>query len=938
MAAGAGTLANRGTIDVTGTGGPQLAYSAVLDNQTGATLNFQADGIITNYYTGGSLSNEGTITMTATGTATLSGMTFTNSGTINVASGTLAIAASGGTSTGTTFTVAAGGNVNISGGTFINTTFTLAAGGNVAISGGTFTGTFSVAAGGNVAISGGTFTGTTFNVAQGATVDLGGSTISGALTGSGAGTVNITDSLAAGLGGATLDFPGTMLQWTGGFFSLADGDVTNLGTINLAGGNDVGIGNDGTFDNFGTIIQTGSGSLALHSDNVTATTLMIEPGASYLIESDSGINNDYGGVVALVNEGTIKKTAGSGTSQLYVNGALSNGGTIEADSGTLYVNANSIAQVSGGTLAGGTWNAMQGATLQFPTGAAITANAASLTISGAGGSMTGIAGLASNSGTLTVSAGAGFTTAGDLANSGSLTAGAGSTITVSGNFMQTSDGTLDDQIGGAPASGQFGQVAVAKTATLAGAFGLSLAGGFAPSAGQEFAVMTFASAAGSFTGFNGFRGLFTESLGSTALDLTAPSAAVNLATGNVTAPTSATSGQQITVDWKVTDQSSQAASGSWQDSVYLSPTPAIGSGSHLLGSVEHSGGLAAGTSYNGSLTAALPAVGPGNYYLLVEADSLMQAPDTNRANNILAAGTGQLQVSVPALTLGTAHNDTFSAANQDHYYQVAVPSGGSLVVSLASAASSGSTALYVSQGVLPTAYNFDEEADVANQPSQTLTVPKVAAATTYYILAHSVSGTAATAGFTVTAKQTAAVTVSAIGPTSGGNGGNVTVEIDGTNFAANDTVGLTLGSTTIYSSSIDFVSASQMYATFNLSAAASGSYTLSVQSVNAPTHLPGRGGQQPAAGDLARGALGRSLRPHLRDHRQLHESVEQRHGRAAAWRRVFQRQRLFQHPGRSERLPVERPGAGDGRQRPGRHPPARPDRTVHRHALVGGHR
>ena len=491
MAAGAGTLANRGTIDVTGTGGPQLAYSAVLDNQAGATLNFQADGIITNYYTGGSLSNEGTITMTATGTATLSGMTFTNSGTINVASGTLAIAASGGTSTGTTFTVAAGGNVNISGGTF--------------------TGTFSVAAGGNVAISGGTFTGTTFNVAQGTTVDLGGSTISGALTGSGAGTVNITDSLAAGLGGATLDFPGTMLQWTGGFFSLADGDVTNLGTINLAGGNDVGIGNDGTFDNFGTMIQTGSGSLALHSDNVTATTLMIEPGASYLIESDSGINNDYGGVVAVVNEGTIKKAAGSGTSQLYVNGALSNGGTIEADSGTLYVEANSIAQVSGGTLSGGTWNAMQGATLQFPTSAAITTSAASLTISGAGASMTGIAGLASNSGALTVSGGADFTTAGDLANSGSLTAGTGSTITVSGNFTQTSDGTLDDQIGGTPASGQFGRLAVTGTAVLGGAFSAALVNGFAPQSGQAFPVLTFAGATGTFAPLQAVAPFFTVS-------------------------------------------------------------------------------------------------------------------------------------------------------------------------------------------------------------------------------------------------------------------------------------------------------------------------------------------------------------------------------------------------------------------------------------------
>ena len=47
------------------------------------------------------------------------------------------------------------------------------------------------------------------------------------------------------------------------------------------------------------------------------------------------------------------------------------------------------------------------------------------------------------------------------------------------------------------------------------------------------------------------------------------------------------------------------------------------------------------------------------------------------------------------------------------------------MVSLASAASSGATALYVSQGTPPTPYNYQEAADVANQPNQTAVVPQV---------------------------------------------------------------------------------------------------------------------------------------------------------------------------------------------------------------------
>ena len=135
-------------------------------------------------------------------------------------------------------------------------------------------------------------------------------------------------------------------------------------------------------------------------------------------------------------------------------------------------------------------------------------------------------------------------------------------------------------------------------------------------------------------------------------------------------------------------------------------------------------------------------------------DSLYQLPDPNRANNIVAATTGQIDIGLPALTLGTPYTDSFTAADQDHYYQITVPAGGSLNVSLQSSASSGAVALYISQGTLPTPYNYQEAADVANQPNQTAVVPQVLTSGTYYILAHSVSGAAATASFTVTATQT----------------------------------------------------------------------------------------------------------------------------------------------------------------------------------------
>ena len=113
---------------------------------------------------------------------------------------------------------------------------------------GTFSGgtTFNVDADATVDIQSGTYTGgVTFNVGQGAVVDLtGGNTVTygGTLTGSGSGTVQFSGGgidPAAGSGGGpanaglTLNFSGSMFQWTGGGFFASLGNVTNLGTINL---------------------------------------------------------------------------------------------------------------------------------------------------------------------------------------------------------------------------------------------------------------------------------------------------------------------------------------------------------------------------------------------------------------------------------------------------------------------------------------------------------------------------------------------------------------------------------------------------------------------------------------------------------------------------------------------------------------------------------
>ena len=105
-----------------------------------------------------------------------------------------------------------------------------------------------------------------------------------------------------------------------------------------------------------------------------------------------------------------------------------------------------------------------------------------------------------------------------------------------------------------------------------------------------------------------------------------------------------------------------------------------------------------------------------------------------------------------------------------------------------------------------------------------LTVP-TAQAGVYYVLVHGVAGAALTSSFTVTATEPG-LGLQSLGLTSGGNGGEVTIPVQGTDLTPNTQVTLVSGSTVLSPVSIDFQNASLLYATFNLAGQATGTYSL----------------------------------------------------------------------------------------------------------------
>ena len=179
---------------------------------------------------------------------------------------------------------------------------------------------------GTMALNGIYITNATFVVSNGATLDLavvgGNFEIEGSLTGSGGGTVLMNNGTVSCNYGASLNFPGSLFQWQGGKLGNGYGFVvTNLGTLNVSG--PVGIA--GYLLNDGMMIQSGTGGIG------SGYSLYNNAGAVYDIQNDNGIT-----VGTIYNSGLIKKSAGTGTSQIADNLIVYGpSGSLEVDSGTL---------------------------------------------------------------------------------------------------------------------------------------------------------------------------------------------------------------------------------------------------------------------------------------------------------------------------------------------------------------------------------------------------------------------------------------------------------------------------------------------------------------------------------------------------------------------------------------------------------------------------
>jgi hypothetical protein len=284
------------------------------------------------------------------------------------------------------------------------------------------------------------------------------------------GTVNIAGEVKsenAVLNGATLNGAGSFLgslTWLSGTIA-ADMSLTvpTNGYLRMLGAGLKSI--RGGLTNAGVITWLGTGDLRV--------------GGGVLYNLPSGLfdcqNNElldlYSGSPVFVNEGTFRKSVGTGTNVCQL--PFTNRGRVEVNAGTMSFTGAFTDQAGSIVLGGGT--------LQTAKPFAMV-----------GGQLNGIG---------TLKPGSGSTAA--LTSAATVAPAPNGTLTIQGSYTQLLGGSAEFTLGGISAGTNHSQLVVSGAATLRGCLNLIWPNNYAANPGDAFKVMKFASVQGDFDCFNG---------------------------------------------------------------------------------------------------------------------------------------------------------------------------------------------------------------------------------------------------------------------------------------------------------------------------------------------------------------------------------------------------------------------------------------------------
>ena len=455
-----GALVNNGAGSWSG-GSVTCFPTTLFSNTPSGAFDLTADGTAFSVQSGSpAFINAGTLRKSAgTGTTTVS-VPCANTGSVQVNSGTLTLTPDD--STGS-FTAAAGTTLALS---LSPTAATLAPAASI-----TGAGNFTVTAGyfgyaitnyGTINVGGtNTFSGGTAVLAGNCTITNtplivnGGTVIFNSVGPLAPASLSFSSGTLAGSMPVTVAGP---FNWTGGILGSAGSSlvVTANGGLTISGG--VGKSCYG-----GALVNNGAGSWSGGTVTCYSTALFSNtPSGTLDLTADGSAFSQPTGSSSLANAGTLRKSAGSGTST--IGPAILNNGLLQANIGTL--------SFTGPFLQNGGQTVLNGGNLTFTLTAQLRGGA----LSGAG------------------------TVTGSVSNNATVSPGASpGLLSITGNYSEGANAHLQIELGGTTPGTGYDQLSVGGTAKLAGTVDVSYWNGFTPAPGNVFTALVCNARSGGFS-------------------------------------------------------------------------------------------------------------------------------------------------------------------------------------------------------------------------------------------------------------------------------------------------------------------------------------------------------------------------------------------------------------------------------------------------------
>lgn len=328
--------------------------------------------------------------------------------------------------------------------------------------------------------------------------------------------------------------------------------------------------------------------------------------------------------------------------------------------------------------------------------------------------------------------------------------------------------------------------------------------------------------------FEGDRELNNNLTSTQPLSLDFPPPA-DLQVGEIKIPDNPISGQEVELEWSVTNHGPNEAGGEWSDAVYLSSDATWDISDRPLGKFERSDDLdplAPGESYTGKLNTTLPPAAPGQYRLIVRPDIFNQVYEAENEGNNFTTSAEALSLTVAKLNLGVAEATTLNTG-QSRLYRIEVGAGETLRVKVDSQSDRAANEVFIKQGTIPTGTDYDYAYSGGLAADQEVIVPATEPGT-YFVL---VKGYAQPSRDTATTILAEALPfgVTDVSADTGGDGRYVTVDITGAKFDENAVVKfLRPGIAEYFPVEYEVLNATKIRATFDFTDAPHGLYDVKV--------------------------------------------------------------------------------------------------------------